>query len=329
MSARGVAVVTGGSAGLGRAISRELAERGWDVAVLARGADGLAATVQEVEAKGRRGFAVSTDVADWAAVDAAASAVEAELGPIDLWVNNAMAGTISEFLDTSVEDFDRATQVTYLGVVNGTRAALNRMTSRGTGHVIQIGSALAHRGIPLQAAYCGAKHAVHGFTDAVVAELTHDKSKVAVSLVDMPALNTTQFGWVKSDFPEHPQPVPPLFQPEVGARAVADVADVPRRRTWVGEPTAGTILGARFAGRFLDWFLAKTAYSGQVETGKPRSTQHPNLWKPVAGDHGARGIFSDKAHSGSPQTWAIRHRRSVTATAALSLVAIAGLALRG
>lgn len=325
MSARGVAVVTGGSAGLGRAISRELADRGWDVAVLARGGDGLAATVREIEARGRRGYAVSTDVADWAAVDAAASAIEDELGPIDLWVNNAMAGSISEFLDTSVEDFDRATQVTYLGVVNGTRAALSRMTSRGAGHVIQIGSALAHRGIPLQAAYCGAKHAIHGFTDAVVAELTHNHSDVAVSLVDMPALNTTQFGWVKSSFPEHPQPVPPIFEPEVGARAVADVADVPRRRTWVGEPTAATILGARFAGRFLDWFLAKTAYSGQVETGKPRSTQPSNLWEPVAGDHGARGIFSDDAHSFSPQTWAIRHRRPVFSALALTLAAAVGV----
>ncbi|MDU0328461.1 SDR family oxidoreductase [Microbacterium sp. KSW2-21] len=323
MSTRGVAVVTGGSAGLGRAISRELADRGWDVAILARGADGLAATVRDVEGRGRRGYAVSTDVSDWAAVEAAAAEIEVNLGPIDLWINNAMAGTISEFLKTSVEDFERATSVTYLGVVNGTRAALSRMTARGTGHVIQVGSALAHRGIPLQAAYCGAKHAIHGFTDAVVAELTHNNSPVAISLVDMPALNTTQFGWVKSTFPEHPQPVPPIFEPEVGARAVADVADVPRRRTWVGEPTAATILGARFAGRFLDWFLAKTAYSDQVQTGKPRSTQHQNLWEPVAGDHGARGIFSDNAHSFSPQTWAIRHRRPVLLALAL-LTAVAG-----
>lgn len=274
MYSRGVAVITGGSAGLGRATARELADRGWDVAVLARGVDGLAATVKEVEARGQRGYAVSTDVSDWEAVDAAASEIETNLGRIDLWINNAMAGTISEFLDTSVDDFDRATRVTYLGVVNGTRAALNRMASRGSGHIIQVGSALAHRGIPLQAAYCGAKHAIHGFTDAVVAELTHNNSHVAVSIVDMPALNTTQFGWVKSRFPEHPQPVPPIFEPEVGARAIADVADVPRRRTWVGEPTAATILGARFAGRFLDWFLAKTAYSGQIQTGKDRSTQH-------------------------------------------------------
>ncbi len=322
---RGTAVVTGGTAGLGRAIVRELARRGWDVAVLARGQDGLEATEAEIRERGRRGLAISVDVSDDRAVDDAATRVESELGPIALWVNNAMAGTISEFLDTSTADFDRATAVTYLGVVNGTRAALSRMVPREAGHVIQVGSALAHRGIPLQAAYCGAKHAVHGFTDAVVAELTHAGSAVAVSLVDMPALNTPQFGWVKSSFPEHPQPVPPIFQPEVGARAVADVADTPRRRTWVGESTAGTILGARFGGRFLDWFLARTAYDGQVRTGRPASTQSPNLWQPVPGDHGARGIFSDKALSGSPQVWAIRHRREVAAAVGGAAVLTIGL----
>jgi NAD(P)-dependent dehydrogenase (short-subunit alcohol dehydrogenase family) len=315
-NARGVAVVTGGSAGLGRATVRELAARGWDVAILARGADGIEAARSEVEAAGRRSLAISVDVADGPALDAAASRIESELGEIDLWVNNAMAGTISTFLDTDPADFERATQVTYFGAVNGTRAALTRMKARDRGHIIQIGSALAHRGIPLQAAYCGAKHAIHGFTDAVVAELTHDGSAVAVSIVDMPALNTTQFGWVKSDFPEHPQPVPPIFEPEVGARAVADVADTPRRRTWVGESTAATILGARFGGRFLDWYLARSAWDGQVKTGRPASSEHANLWGPVDGDHGAHGIFSDKAWDASPQTWAIAHRRAVAAGAA-------------
>jgi NAD(P)-dependent dehydrogenase (short-subunit alcohol dehydrogenase family) len=322
---RGVAVITGGSAGLGRATARELATRGWDVAILARGADALEATRREVEELGRRSLALSVDVSEWSAVDAAADRVEAELGEIALWINNAMAGTISEFLDTTPEDFERATHVTYFGVVNGTRAALTRMKPRERGHIIQIGSALAHRGIPLQAAYCGAKHAIHGFTDAVVSELTHEGSAVAVSIVDMPALNTTQFGWVKSRFPDHPQPVPPIFEPEVGARAVADVADTPRRRTWVGESTAATILGARFAGRFLDWYLARNAWEGQVVTGRPASRQHANLWEPVAGDHGARGIFSDKARTGSVQTWAIRHRRALSASG----VAVAGAAATG
>ncbi|QLD12296.1 SDR family oxidoreductase [Microbacterium oleivorans] len=320
---RGVAVVTGGSAGLGRAIVRELAQRGWDVAVLARGQDGLDAAVTEIEATGRRGLAVSVDVSDAAAVDRAAQEVESRLGPIDLWVNNVMSGAISTFLDTTPEDFDRATAVTYLGAVNGTRAALTRMRTRDRGHVIQIGSALAHRGIPLQAAYCGAKHAIHGFTDSVVSELTHEGSSIAVSIVDMPALNTTQFGWVKSDFPHHPQPVPPIFQPEVGARAVADVADKPRRRTWVGESTVGLILGTRVAGRFLDWYLAKNAWEGQFAPDSTPSGSKANLYEPVPGDHGAHGAFDDRARNGSIQTWAIRHRAPLYAAAS---AAVAGAA---
>ncbi|MDN3494927.1 SDR family oxidoreductase [Planococcus sp. APC 4015] len=323
-TSRGVAVVTGGSAGLGRAIVRELASRGWDVGVLARGHDGLAATTAEVQSVGQRAMWLSVDVADADAVDVAADTVEAELGPIDLWVNNAMSGTIAEFLDTLSADFDRATAVTYLGIVNGTRAALRRMVPRNRGHVIQIGSALSHRGIPLQAAYCGAKHAVHGFTDAVVSELTHNRSAVAVSLVDMPALNTPQFTWVKSNFAAHPQPVAPIFQPEVGARAVADVADTPRRRTWVGESTVGTILGARFAGRFLDWYLARNAYEGQLAADRQDAMEGPNLYEPVAGDHGAHGVFGDIARGGSLQTWGIRHRRALTTagvSAALAVVA--------
>lgn len=325
---RGVAVVTGGSGGLGRATVRELARRGWDVAVLARGEDALAATEQEIRDAGRRGLGISVDVSDPDAVEAAASRVEDELGPIALWVNNAMTGTISEFLDTSSADFDRATAVTYLGVVNGTRAALERMVPRGRGHVIQIGSALSHRGIPLQAAYCGAKHAVHGFTDAVVAELTHHQSAVAVSLVDMPALNTPQFSWVKSNFAAHPQPVAPIFQPEVGARAVADVADTPRRRTWVGESTVGTILGARFAGRFLDWYLARNAYDGQLAPDRHDPMEGPNLYEPVEGDHGAHGVFGDIARRGSVQTWGIRHRRALGAAGIGAAVAAAAGGLR-
>ena len=330
-NARGTAVVTGGSAGLGRATVRELAARGWDVVVLARGEDGLAATVAEVEAAGRRGLGISVDVADSKAVDAAAARVDEEFGGIDLWINNAMAGTISPFLDTAEEDFERATDVTYLGVVNGTRSALRRMVPRGSGHVIQIGSALAHRGIPLQAAYCGAKHAIHGFTDSVIAELSHDGIPVAISIVDMPALNTVQFNWVKSDFPEHPQPVPPIFQPEVGARAVADVADTPRRRTWVGLPTVGLVLGTRFAGRFMDWYLAKTAWTGQLSDDHNDPQLPANLYEPVPGDHGAHGIFDDQAKSGSIQTWAIHNRRLLTAAGAAgsALAALGGaLALR-
>ncbi|MFS0868290.1 SDR family oxidoreductase [Microbacterium sp. 179-B 1A2 NHS] len=332
-ASRGVAVVTGGSAGLGRAIVRELADRGWDVAVLARGKDGVDAAVADVQARGRRSHGVLVDVSDNAAVDRAADEVESHLGPIALWVNDVMSGSIAPFLETAPEDYDRATAVTYLGAVNGTRAALKRMQPRDAGHIIQIGSALAHRGIPLQAAYCGAKHAIDGFTDSVVSELTHEGSRVAVSIVDMPALNTPQFGWVKSPFRQHPQPVPPIYQPEVGAKAVADVADRPRRRTWVGESTVFLVLGTRFAGRFLDWYLARNAWEGQFAPDKGESTSPPNLYEPVPGDHGAHGAFDDRARTGSPQTWAIGHRRalaaagSAAATAAAAAVAVGAAAL--
>ncbi len=319
-----IAVVTGGTAGLGRATVRELADRGWDVAILARGEDGLAGALTDVTDRGRRGLAIPTDVADRQAVESAADRIEAELGPIDLWVNDAMVGVFGNFLTTDPDDFERATAVNYLGFVNGTRAALTRMVPRDRGHVIQVGSALGHRGIPLQAAYCGAKHAVEGFTESVAAELTHEKSAVAISIVDMPALNTIQFNWVKSQLPDHPQPVPPIYEPEVGARAIADVADRPRRRTWVGEPTVATILGNRVGARFLDWYLAKTGYSGQQAPDKTQPMLPANLYDPVAGDQGARGIFSDRAHTVTPQILAIHHRRATAALgAALGVVGAA------
>ena len=305
-----VAVVTGGSAGLGRAVVRELANNGWDVAILARGEDGLAGAVADVEALGQRAIGVSTDVANRIAVESAADRAEAELGPIDLWVNGAMVGVFGEFLSTDPDDFERATQVNYFGFVNGTRAALSRMVPRNHGHVIQVGSALAHRGIPLQAAYCAAKHAVQGFTESVTTELIHNGSAVKISTVDMPALNTIQFNWVKSQLPHPPMPVAPIYEPEVGARAIAAVADKPRRRTWVGEPTVGTVLGNRFAAGFMDWFLAKSGYDGQQAPQKTEPMLPTNLYQPVAGDQGSTGIFSDQAHTMSPQVWAISHRRA-------------------
>ncbi len=323
-----VAVVTGGSAGLGRAVVRELAQRGWDVAVIARNEDGLAGAVADVEGRGRRGFSVTADVADADAVDAAASAIEKELGPIDLWVNNAMTGVFGEFLDVDPQDFVRATEVNYLGFVNGTRAALRRMVPRNRGQVIQVGSALAHRGIPLQSAYCGSKHAIKGFTESVVTELAHHSSKVRVSEVDMPALNTIQFSWVKSHLPGHPQPVKPIFQPEVGARAVADVATRPRKRTWVAVSTVGTILGNRVSSRLLDWYLARTGYGGQQSQDITAPMLGDNLYRPVPGDHGAHGVFDDVAHGVSPQMWAHHRRRFVyvvvAATAAAAAVAAGG-----
>ncbi len=288
---------------------RELAARGWDVAVLARGRDGVEAAVAEVEAAGRRGLALVADVSDREAVEAAADRVEQELGPIDLWVNGVMVGVFGRFMDTAPEDFERALHVTYLGFVNGTRAALSRMVPRDRGQVVQVGSALGFRGIPLQAAYCGAKHAIVGFTESVVSELLEQGSKVQVSRVDMPALNTIQFQWVKSKLPHQPQPVAPIYQPEVGARAIAAVAERPRRRTWVGESTVYTILGNRISGRFADWYAAKTLVSGQQDPEKDGSAIGVNLYEPVPGDHGAHGVFDDTAHAWSPQTWWVEHRR--------------------
>ncbi len=304
-----VAVVTGGSAGLGRATVRELAARGWDVAVLARGKDGVDAAVAEVEAAGRRGLALVADVSDRDAVEAAADRVEQELGPIDLWVNGVMVGVFGRFMDTAPEDFERALHVTYLGFVNGTRAALSRMVPRDRGQVIQVGSALGFRGIPLQSAYCGAKHAIVGFTESIVSELLQQGSKVKVSRVDMPALNTIQFSWVKSKLPHHPQPVAPIYQPEVGARAIAAVAEHPRPRTWVGESTVYTIIGNRIGGRFADWYAAKTLVSGQQAEAKDGEEIGVNLYEPVPGDHGAHGVFDESAHAWSPQTWWVEHRR--------------------
>ncbi|MBF4576646.1 SDR family oxidoreductase [Frondihabitans sp. VKM Ac-2883] len=318
-----IAVVTGGTAGLGRAIVRELAERGWDVAILARGEDGLDGAAADVRSTGRRALPISVDVADNDAVEAAAERIELELGEIDLWVNDAMVGVFGEFLTTDPGDFERATHVNYFGFVNGTRAALKRMVPRDRGHVIQIGSALAHRGIPLQAAYCASKHAITGFTESVTTELIHNKSHVKISQVDMPAMNTIQFNWVKSQLPDHPQPVPTIFQPETCARAVADVAERPRRRSWIGEPTVMTVLGNRFVASFLDVYLAKTGYSGQQAPEKSEPMLPTNLYEPVAGDHGSRGIFSDKAKESSPQIWYTQHR-TVSYAAAIGAAA-AGL----
>ncbi|WP_245631493.1 SDR family oxidoreductase [Curtobacterium ammoniigenes] len=327
-ASRGVAVVTGGTAGLGRAIVRELAERGWDVAVLARGEDGLRGTVQDVERIGRRGLGVPTDVADNEAVEAAADRVEQELGPIVLWVNNAMVGAFSEFLNTDPDDFRRAVDVTFFGQVNGTRAALKRMKPRNHGHVIQVGSALGYRGIPLQSAYCASKHAIEGFSDSVLTELLHDKSAVKLSRVEMPALNTIQFNWVKSKLPHHPQPVPPIYQPEVGARVVATVAEHPRRRTWVGSSTVMTIVGTRLQGRVADWYLARSGYSGQQAPDKHQAMLPNNLYKPVPGDQGAHGIFDNRAKAHSVQTWIVSHRRLAAALAA-SGAALAAFATAG
>jgi NAD(P)-dependent dehydrogenase (short-subunit alcohol dehydrogenase family) len=314
---RPVVVVTGGSAGIGRAAVREFARRGYDVAVLARGQEGLAAAVAEVERAGRRGLAVPTDVADPDAVDAAARRVESELGPIDVWVNDAFTGSITFFEELTAAEYRRITEVTYLGFVNGTRAALRHMTPRNRGVIIQVGSALAFRGIPLQAAYCGAKHAIVGFTEAVRTELLCTASAVRLCEVHLPGVNTPQFDQViHRDLAHQPRPVPPIYQPEVAARAIADMARRPRRSMWVGGSTVATILANRVAPALVDRYLARTNVRAQQAPRHDPPPSRANTWQPVPGDLGAHGEFDDEAHPRSPQAWLTRHRSAALVTGA-------------
>ncbi|HKI24233.1 MAG TPA: SDR family oxidoreductase [Gaiellaceae bacterium] len=297
-------VVTGASAGVGRAAARAFALRGASVGLLARGSDGLDAAHAEVGA----GIAIPTDVADADAVERAAEQVEAELGPIDVWVNNAMATVFSRFADLTADEFRRATEVTYLGTVHGTMAALQRMLPRNRGTIVQVGSALAHRSIPLQAAYCGAKAAVRGFTDSVRCELLHERSRVHVTMVQLPALNTPQFELARSRLPRRPRPVPPIYQPEVAAEAIVWAASRRRREVFVGGPTLLAIVGNRLAPTLGDLYLARTAYEAQ-QTLTPVEPEEPdNLFRPVPGDHGARGPFDDEAKERSLQLWLTRNR---------------------
>jgi NAD(P)-dependent dehydrogenase (short-subunit alcohol dehydrogenase family) len=296
-----VVVVTGGSAGVGRAAAEAFARQGDRVAVVARDPERLDATVAELGRLGSLGtLAIPADVADAAAVDDAAAQVERELGLIDVWVNNAMTSVFARFMDVTADEFRRVNEVTYLGYVNGTRAALQRMLPRDRGVVVQVGSALAYRGIPLQAAYCGAKHAIQGFTESVRCELLHDGSKVELCQVHLPAVNTPQFDWVLSRLPRRAQPVPPIYQPEVAAEAIAFMADNPTRELWVGGTTVATLLANKVAPGVLDHYLGRTGVDGQ-QTDAPESPDRPaNLWEPVPGPYGAHGSFDDEATATSP-----------------------------
>ena len=310
--AQKVAVVTGGTAGVGRATVREFAKAGYDVAVLARGRAGLDGAVADVTSAGARGLAVPTDVADHAAVEKAAEQVERELGEIDVWVNVAFSGSLAFFWDTSMEEFRRMTEVTYFGQVYGTEVALRRMRPRDRGVVINVGSAMAFRSIPLQSAYCGAKHAVKGFTESVMTELAHEKSHVRVCTVQLPGLNTPQFTWNLNKMPKHPMPVPPIFQPELPARAIRFLAEHPRRNMWVGISTAYTILGERVAPKLLDLYLGRSGVkSQQTEQDTPRLGS--NVFEPrdEETDQGAHGPFDDQAHGSDPLLWASMHRRGL------------------
>lgn len=303
-----VAVVTGASAGIGRATAVEFAKHGWRVALLARGADGLEGAREEVELAGGQALVVPVDVADQAQMEAAAERVEREWGAIDVWVNNAMSTIFCDFVHISPEDFRRATEVTYLGAVWGTLAALKRMKPRDRGVIVQVGSALAYRSIPLQAPYCGAKSAIRGFTDVLRSELIHDKSKVHLTMVHLSAFNTLQFDWGRTCLPAQPKPLGKIFQPEVAARGIYWAALHRRRELWVGWLAVQAILGTRVIAGFLDRMLAFSAYEGQ-EGKKPVSpTRRDNLYEPVPGDHGAHGRFDKQAVTWSAQLWLNTHR---------------------
>ena len=321
-----VVVITGGTAGVGRATARAFAARGDAVAVLARGDAGLNETREEIEAAGVRCVALSVDVADAEAVMDAARKIEAELGPIDVWVNNAMTAVLAPVIETTPAEFKRVTEVTYLGYVYGTLAALQSMRARDQGVIVQVGSALSHRAIPLQATYCAAKHAIRGFTDALRTELLHDHSGIKVTMVQLPGLNTPQFDWVKTTLRRHPQPVPPVYQPEVAAGAIVFAADHPRREIYVGLPTPAVIWGGRLVPGLVDRYLARTNYEGQ-QTDRPISPDRPtNLWEPVPGAKGAHGDFDATAHDSSAQFLLTRHRRSIrVGAAALAVLASARL----
>lgn len=289
------------------------------MALVARGEQGLSATAADVESRGGTSLVVPTDVADPDAVEAAAGRIERELGSIDVWVNNAMVSVFAPFKDISADDYRRVTEVTYLGYVHGTMSALRRMLPRDSGVIVQVGSALAYRAIPLQSAYCGAKHAIEGFTESLRCELAHDKSNVRVTMVQLPALNTPQFHWVKTTFRRHPQPVPPIFQPEVAADAIVWASEHPRREYWVGWPTARAVVANRVVPGLLDRYLARTGFDAQ-QGDRPVEADRPhNLYEPVPGDAGAHGEFDDRSKNASAQWRMTRARGRVAGLGAAML----------
>ena len=324
-------VVTGASAGLGRAIAREFGKHKANVGLIARGVDGLNAAKREIEAAGGRALVLPTDVADAKAVEQAAARVEEEFGPIDIWVNDAMASVFSPVKEMLPEEYKRVTEVTYLGFVYGTLAALKRMMARDHGTIVQVGSALAYRSIPLQSAYCAAKHAVAGFTDSLRCELIHERSNIHITMVQMPALNTPQFGWVKSRLKRKAQPVPPIFQPEVGARAVYWAAHNRRREVFVGTSTVVAIEGNKIAPWLGDYYLGQTGYNSQQTQELEDPNRPNNLWEPVPGDHGAHGTFDNRAHRHSYETWADLHRGwivgGIAGAVALGMISVTGLGI--
>ncbi|HVZ32919.1 MAG TPA: SDR family oxidoreductase, partial [Polyangiaceae bacterium] len=289
-----VAVITGGSAGVGRALASAFARMGWHVAILARDLAALDATRREIEVVGGTALALPVDVADASAVFAAADHIVGNWNAIDVWINNAMATVFAPVVETTPEEFARVTAVTYLGYVHGTLAALKHMRKRNAGTIVQIGSALAYRAIPLQSAYCAAKFAIRGFTDSLRSELIHERSRIHLTMVQLPAVNTPQFDWARSRMPRRAQPVPPIHEPEAIAQAILEAAENPVRELWVGAPTVQAILGTMVLPGFLDGLMERRAWDGQM-TEEPEGVRPDNLFDPVAGAHRTRGRFSDRA----------------------------------
>lgn len=325
-----VVVITGASAGVGRATARVFAERGAKLVLLARGKDGLEATKREAEAKGAEALVVPTDVSHADQVEAAAELAEQTFGPIDIWINNAMVSMYSPFLKMMPDEFRHIVEVTFLGVVYGTLSALKRMTPRNRGTVIQVGSALAFRSIPLQSAYCASKHAIEGFTESLRSELIHERSAVRLSIVNMPALNTTQFTWTKNKMAHKARPAGTIFQPEIAADAILFAAEHRRRELMVGYTTVEATLGEKLFPGLLDRYLAKVGWTGALLPQPKDPKQRDNFWAPVPGDAGAHGQFDHLARDFSPELWLTKHRAKVWGGLALGGAALlAALALNG
>ena len=310
---RRVVIVTGGGAGVGRAAAAEFARQGCDVGVIGRDLARLEAAVSELQRLGAQACYAQADVADAQAVEAAADAIETKLGPVDIWVNDAMATIFSPVADVEADEFRRATEVTYLGTVHGTMTALRRMKRRGMGTIVNVGSALAYRSVPLQSAYCGAKSAIRGFTDSLRSELIHDRSDIRITMVHLPAVNTPQFTWALNKTGRRACPVPPIYAPEVPARAIVFAAFHPRREVWVGMPTVIAIWANRLAAGFADWYLAKTGYSSQLLHEVSPADAPANLFHPVPGDYGAHGRFTDRERRTSQEMFFVRHRGAAIA----------------
>jgi short-subunit dehydrogenase len=320
-----VIVITGAAAGVGRATARMFAEtEGAHIGLIARGREALEGAKRDVEERGGKAVIYQCDVADGEAMEKAAEYIEQELGPIDVWVNVAMTSVFSFIKDMTPAEFKRVTEVCYLGYVNGTLAALKRMLPRNRGHIVQVGSALAYRGIPLQAAYCASKHAIQGFMDSLRAELIHDKSKIIAVMVQMPALNTPQFDWCKSRLPNKAQPVPPIYPPEIAAQAIVFASKNKRREIYVGLPTVIAIMGNKLFPRLGDWYLGRTGVKGQQTKEKADLNKPNNLYEPVGGDPGAHGRFDDRAHTFSPQLWTDLHRNWIAGGLILGLITAVG-----